>query len=119
MTLVVHRCRRTQPRHPAPKVDDPVRLMILVRPAGQVAVRLVWFDGEVVNGEPARHRRTRRCGFDAIEVTALGEFSTQFPGALSRISEHRDRFRFPGERLDAHRGVPRFRRRWPWSTCSR
>jgi hypothetical protein len=72
LTLAVHRSRRTQPRHAAPKFANPLRLMLRVSPAGRGACGVI--DGEVVDGEPARHCRACRCGFDPIDVATGNEF---------------------------------------------
>ena len=62
-------------------------------------------DGEVIDGEPARHRRARGCGLDPIAVAGIDEFGTQFPGAIGGIGEHRECFGFTGEQIDPDRGV--------------
>jgi hypothetical protein len=56
------------------------------RGAGRDAVSVV--DQEVVDGEPARNRWANGCGFDHIDVAALGESGAELSGAVCRIGQH-------------------------------
>ena len=70
------------PAAAADRAGHPVR-------AGRGAGGVV--DGEVVDGEPARHGRAHGCGFDPVDVAALGEFGAELAGAVSGIGQHRHR----------------------------
>lgn len=69
---VVRRSRTGQPRHNAPKVTRPAR-----RDRPRESVRAghgagLVIDGEVVQGEPARHRRPQRERLDERNMPGLG-----------------------------------------------
>ena len=64
-------------------------VMRRVCPPGQVTWPVGLVDGEVVDGEPARHGRAQRQRFDHRGVSGrVGQGGAQLAGAVGRIAQH-------------------------------
>ncbi len=72
---------------------------------GPAARWCIIVDGEVVHGEPARHRGWQRLRFDHCLVPGLGEFFAGIAGAVGGIGQHHGGFGFTGQQTGADLGV--------------